>query len=99
MTAITFDTHKVIKRLEASGVPPAQAEATVEAFAEIVDTSQGELATKADLKIGFSDLRAEIGTAKVEIGSVKADVLVLKWMMGFLLAGIASLVLKAFFHG
>lgn len=30
-------------------------------------------------------------------GKVEADLLVLKWMVGFILAGVMSLVLKTFF--
>jgi len=92
MSAITFDTHKIIKRLEASGFPAAQAEATVEAFAEMVDTTKDDLPTKSDLE------RAE-HRLDGKIGEIKADVLLLKWMIAFVLAGIGSLVLKAFFHG
>ncbi|HEX7415269.1 MAG TPA: DUF1640 domain-containing protein [Bacteroidia bacterium] len=32
-----------------------------------------------------------------EISPVKADLLVVKWMMGFILAGILSLLVKTFF--
>lgn len=81
MSAITVDTHKIIKRLEASGVPVAQAEATVEAFAEMVDAGQGDLATKADL------------------AHLEYRISLLQWMVGLLMAGVGSLILKAFFHG
>ena len=84
MSAITFDTHKIIKRLEASGVPSAQAEATVEAFAEMVDAGQSDLATKGDLEAAIARLDYRIS--------------LLQWMMGGLLAGVGSLVLKTFFH-
>lgn len=82
MSAIPFDTLKFVKRLEASGVPVAQAEATAEAFAEA--TSQ-ELATKSDL----SEMKTEL----------KGEIAILKWMVGFILAGVGSLILKSFFHG
>lgn len=48
MTAVTFDTLKWSKRLIDAGVVPTQAEAHVEAFAEIVSA---ELATKADIRM------------------------------------------------
>jgi len=54
MAAITFDTHKFIRKLRAAGFEEAQAEAVAEAFSD----AQGEsdLATKRDI----SDLRRDI---------------------------------------
>ncbi len=34
---------------------------------------------------------------KMDIEQLKAELLVLKWMLGFLLAGMLSLILKTFF--
>ena len=48
----------------------------------IVD-SQNQLLTKTDLEIALSPIRT--------------DLAVLKWMMGVLLAGVLSLILKTFF--
>jgi hypothetical protein len=44
---------------------------------------QNNLVTKSDLEIALSPL--------------KTDLAVIKWMMGIIIAGIVSLVLKAFF--
>ena len=57
MASITFDTLKFTKRLEAAGLPSAQAEAIAEAFGEATGT---ELVTKDYLK-------AEIETAKNDL--------------------------------
>lgn len=50
MSTITFDTLKFVKQLEASGIPPVQAEAFINAqrdiLSEVMDTS---LATRADV--------------------------------------------------
>ena len=50
MSSVTFDTLKYVKQLESAGIPPAQAEAFVNAqrdiLSEALDTS---LATKADI--------------------------------------------------
>jgi hypothetical protein len=58
MTTTTFDTLKFAKRLEAAGVPSAQAEAFAEAqreaLAEAIEL--GQLATKADLMELKADL-------------------------------------------
>ena len=48
----------------------------------IVD-SQNQLLTKTDLEIALSPIRT--------------DLAVLEWMMGVLLAGVLSLILKTFF--
>lgn len=45
--------------------------------------AQAHLATREDLQIALAPIRT--------------DLAVLKWMMGVLLAGVVSLVLKAFF--
>ncbi len=36
------------------------------------------------------------GAMKEELAPIKAEILVIKWMLGLLLAGVASLVIKAF---
>lgn len=48
MASITFDTHKFIRTLKASGIPEDQAEAIAEAFREA--HLEAELATKSDLR-------------------------------------------------
>lgn len=81
MATITFDTLKFVQTLEKAGVPHVQAEA----FAEALRQAQGEseIVTKKDLQVEFAPVRA--------------DLILLKWMMGLLLAGVMSLILKAFF--
>jgi hypothetical protein len=34
---------------------------------------------------------------QIELAPIKSDTLLIKWMLGLLLAGVASLILKAFF--
>jgi multidrug efflux pump subunit AcrA (membrane-fusion protein) len=84
--AVAFDTLKFVEKLEAAGVPHAQAKATAEAFAEA--TSQ-ELATKADLE----RVRADLGLAKAEletkIEATKAEII--KWLFGTI--GFQTLVI------
>ena len=99
MSSITFDTHKIVKRLEASGIPTAQAEATVDAFAEMVDTTKDDLATKSDVGALKSELERLEHRVDIKFGEVKAELMLMKWMMGFVFAGVISLVLKAFLHG
>ena len=73
MSSATFDTLTAARKLEAAGVPAAQAEAMVETVRAAV--SEG-VATKADLKA--LELRLVlwgIGLASVAVG-------VLRWMLG-----------------
>ncbi len=60
----------------------------VEALAEFMQT---EAARHADLL----EVKAEL---KADIGGVKADVLVLKWMNGFVLAFLVAIFAKLFVH-
>ena len=53
-----------------------------EAVVRALAEAQGELITKTDLETALAPVRT--------------DLAVLKWMMGVLLAGVISLVLKAF---
>jgi hypothetical protein len=54
-----------------------------EAVVRVIADAQIKLVTKDDLEIALSPL--------------KTDLAVLKWMIGILIAGVMSLVLKAFF--
>jgi hypothetical protein len=65
-------------------------ERLTQALAEALASGGQELATKADLR----ELRQEMVAHKAEIlGELKLN----RWMAGLLLAGVMSLILKAFF--
>jgi len=83
MVSITFDTLKFVKRLKAAGFGEDQAEALSDAFKESQETSIADLATKSDLK--------ELGL------KFDGELKLLKWMLSFILVGIAALIIKAFF--
>jgi hypothetical protein len=87
MATITFDTHAYVKKLKAAGMPEPHAEALAEAqkasLSEILDTT---LATKGDVE-----------RIEREILLIRNEITLLKWMTGLMLAGVVSLVLKAFF--
>ena len=90
MTTITFDTLAFVKRLKAAGFNEDQSEALSEAFKASQETSIKDLATKFDLK----DLEIKMDR---DFAEIKAEQRLIKWMMGFVLAGIAALILKSFF--
>ena len=54
-----------------------------EAMVRVIADAQNKLVTKDDLEIALSPL--------------KTDLAVLKWMIGILIAGVMSLVIKTFF--
>ena len=83
MSATTFDTLKFVRRLTTTGMAEEQAEVLSEAFIDVQEANLENLATRADL-------------TELEL-RINAQLLLLKWMMGFILAGILSLIMKAFF--
>jgi len=71
MAVATFDTLKFANTLKAAGVPPAQAEAEAQAFAEVIQINLKELVTKDDLKREVDDAKKEL---KQEIADVKREI-------------------------
>lgn len=82
MTTITFDAQEAVIKLKAVGVSQEYADAFVE--------SQNSLVTKADIEIILSPFKADLAV-------LKADSVTLKWMMGVLIAGVMSIIIKTFF--
>jgi hypothetical protein len=82
MSAATLDTLKIVKSLQASGMPAPQAEAVAETMRD--STESADLVTRKDLQI--------------ELAPIKADILLMKWMVGAIVAGVLALVAKAFLH-
>jgi hypothetical protein len=87
MAAMTFDTLKFANKLKSAGVPDKQAEAEAEALSEVLEINLKELVTKEHLDIKLQQ----------ELAPIRTDLAVIKWMIGLMLAGVISLVLKAFF--
>ncbi len=86
MTTITFDTLELVDKLKTAGISAEQAESIVRVIAE----AQNELATKQDLK--------ELSQAlEVRFERIDGQFALLKWMMGILIAGVMSIVIKTFF--
>ena len=83
MATVTFDTLELVEKLVNSGIDKKQAESIVRVIAEAQDT----LVTRDYLDAKFQQ----------ELAPLKTDLAVLKWMMGFIAAGVMGLILKAFF--
>jgi hypothetical protein len=94
MTAITFDTLKFANKLKLAGVPDKQAEAEAEALSEVLEINLKELATKQDIRLEVRDLEHRLD-ARFE--RIDGELKLTRWMLGVMLAGVMSLVLKAFF--
>ena len=94
MTAITFDTLKFANKLKLAGVPDKQAEAEAEALSEVLEINLKELATKQDIKLEVRELEHRLD-ARFE--RIDGELKLTRWMLGVMLAGVMSLVLKAFF--
>lgn len=85
--AIQFDTLRFVEKLKAAGIPEAQAKAEAEALAiAMSESTSGSLASKDD-----------ITSIKIEMADVKSELKLLKWMVVTIVAGVLSLVVKAFF--
>ena len=76
MNTVTFDTHQAVKAIADSGLEDTQAEVIV---ATINNALHQNLATKPDI----ADVKAEL---KADIATITADLLVLKWMVGLIIA-------------
>ena len=80
MSTVTFDidTLKFVKTLEASGINAEQAEAIAVAYRD--SSADQELATTKDMQI--------------ELAPIKADIQILKWMIGLMLAACLASPIK-----
>ena len=90
MTTITFDTLELVDRLKTAGIPQAQAEEVVRVIAK----AQDGLVTKHDLSEAKNEIKAEMN---VRFERIDGELKLNRWMLGVLLAGVISLVLKTFF--
>ena len=98
MATLTFDTLKFANKLKAAGVPPEQAEAEATALSEVLEVNLKEPATKEDLKSGLKELEMTL-TSRFDsrFEKLMGEIVLLKWMLGILIAGVISLILKSFF--
>jgi len=88
MSAITFDTHKFIQELKAADFTEKQAEAVVRAFRDA--QGEAEVATKPDIE------RLELRLS-AEMALIKAEINLIKWMMGALTALSVANFAKQYF--
>ena len=87
MSTITIDSLKLSDKLKTAGFTAEQAEAVVRVIAE----AQDDLVTKKDLDIALAPIRIDLAVLKTEITQIK-------WMLGFVVAGIAAVLAKVLSH-
>lgn len=101
MNAIAFDTLRFVKRLQAAGYTPEQAEAQAEAYAEAVGevlaTKQDLALTKQELQTSISGVRSDIEALAATLrGEIReANLNLIKWIVPLLVgqtAVVAALV-------
>ena len=89
----TFDTLQLSRVLrDRAGFSQDAAEATAQALGAAII---GEVATKADLTALGAELRAEIAAATAPL---KADIRLLRWMVGVNSALSLAILVKLFVH-
>jgi hypothetical protein len=81
---------------------PAKSEAIAEAMVDVFENNLStSIFTKQDAEMLKLDVENKLGkvesSLKQEINNIRGEVQLLKWMISFLLAGVASLIIKAFF--
>lgn len=70
MTALTFDTLKFARRLQAAGMDARLAEEQAEAMAEVLQTNLEQLATKADIAELRKDMQLMEQRIIMKLGSM-----------------------------
>jgi hypothetical protein len=91
---IVFDTYAFINKLKEAGMPEPQAVVMSDTIKQVEASRADILATKADINVLRTELKADILQVKTELSG---QITLLRWMLGFVLAGIVSIVFKLFF--
>lgn len=87
---VTFDTLEYVKELKEGGFSDKQADAMAQAQKKVINEAiDNSLATKGDI----DDAKLEL---KTDIQGVKAELLILKWMLGVVIAVEVLPLLKQF---
>lgn len=97
-----IDTLKLTRSLEGRGVRREEAEAIADGLAEAMKGDIGGRFDRVDQRFDrvdqrFGKVEADIAGLRLELGDVKGDIRLLKWMVGAVVTGVLALVGKAFF--
>jgi len=84
MATVTFDTLKFVQTLEAARLTREQATAIATAVRDAQESA--DVATKGDIAL-----------VRKDVDGVRSELALHRWLLGFLLAGMISLLVKTFF--
>ena len=87
MATVTFDTRELVEKRKSAGFVQEQAEAVVRVIAD----AQEDLVTRDYLDYALAREFA------AQLGPIRTDLAVLKWMMGVVIGGVVALIIKGFF--
>ncbi len=90
MTTITFDRLELVDKLKIAGFDQKQSEAVI----RVIVGAQDGLATKHDLTEVKNEIKADMS---VRFERIDGELKLNRWMLGVLLAGVMSIVVKSFF--
>jgi len=91
MATVTFDPLKFVETLEAAELTRAQATAIASAVRDAQESA--DVATKGDIAL----VRKDVEGVRGEIKGVHNELSIHRWMLGFVFAGMISLLVKTFF--
>ena len=89
MTTITFDMLDMVDKLKTAGFDQKQSEAVI----RVIVSAQDELVTKHDLTEVKNELKSDMS---VRFERVDGELKLSRWMLGAILAGVISIVVKSF---
>ncbi|MEY3760438.1 MAG: hypothetical protein RIR39_1929 [Pseudomonadota bacterium] len=90
MTTITFDMLELVDKLKIAGFDQKQSETVIRVIAE----AQDGLVTKHDLTEAKNEIKSDMN---VRFERIDGELKLNRWMLGVLLAGVLSIVIKSFF--
>ncbi|OIV47496.1 hypothetical protein BK025_03675 [Sodalis sp. TME1] len=110
MGQVAFDTQEFVETLEKSGLKKEQAKAISIAVRKSHEVA--DVATKRDLEDVRKDMAARFEKVdtkidsqialvrkdlQLEMAGIRSEQKLIRWMLSALIAGVASLIIKAFF--
>jgi hypothetical protein len=95
MASMSFDTHKIIRKLQGFGFEERQAEGISEILKD-VEVGQ-DLATRRDVESVRQEVRELELRNDAKLEEIKGDMKAVKWMLGVIVGGIVALLLRSFF--
>jgi hypothetical protein len=101
---VMSDTIKQVEQSTSDNIKQVK-QSTFDTIKQSEQSKSDVLATKADVQAVRTELKADILQVKTELKAeilqVKAElsgqIMLLRWMLGFVLAGIVSIIFKLFF--